>query len=204
MTAQDTPTVGTADELLALAAGTTGLTDFGDDDFREGLEVLISSFDADSRLTPHGVTIARATMIAPAMMTKALVGGARGEAASARYPEHTEVGIEGPVFVCGLMRTGSAALHRLLSADPAHQGIETWLAESPQPRPAREDRPSHPEFRRSQAHFAARQRVVDWGLDFFQEAGGEPDDLLPARVREAGGGRGVGDRSRGADGRSRS
>ncbi|NDZ77394.1 sulfotransferase [Streptomyces sp. SID10853] len=153
MTAKDTRTVGTADELLALAAETTGLTDFGDDDYREGLEVLISSFDADSRLTPHGVTIARA------MMTKALAGRARSEAAFARHPEHTEVGVERPVFVCGLMRTGSTALHRLLSADPAHQGIETWLAEAPQPRPAREDWPSHPEFQRSQAHFAARQRA---------------------------------------------
>ncbi|MFF3494430.1 sulfotransferase family protein [Streptomyces sp. NPDC002795] len=152
MTTQDTPTVGTADELLALATEATGLDDFGDDDFREGLQVLISSFDADSRLTPHGVTIARA------MMTKALVGRARSEAAFARHPEHTEVGIERPVFVCGLMRTGSTALHRLLSADPAHQGIETWLAEAPQPRPAREDWSAHPDFRRAQAHFAARRR----------------------------------------------
>uniref|UniRef100_A0AAU3GUZ3 Sulfotransferase n=1 Tax=Streptomyces sp. NBC_01401 TaxID=2903854 RepID=A0AAU3GUZ3_9ACTN len=152
MTPQDTPTVGTADELLALASEATGLADFGDDDFREGLDVLISSFDADSKLTPHGVTIARA------MMTKALVARARSEAAFARHPEHTEVKIERPVFVCGLMRTGSTALHRLLSADPAHQGVETWLAEAPQPRPASADRAANPDFQRSQAHFAARQK----------------------------------------------
>ncbi|HEY9328061.1 MAG TPA: sulfotransferase [Streptomyces sp.] len=154
MTTQDSATVGTADELLALAAEATGLTDFGDardDGFREGLDVLIAGFDGDSRLTPHGVTIARA------LLTKALVGRARSEAAFARHPEHTEVVIDRPVFVCGLMRTGSTALHRLLSADPAHQGVETWLAEAPQPRPAREDWPANPDFQRSQAHFAARQ-----------------------------------------------
>ena len=43
-----------------------------------------------------------------------------------------------PIFVCGLPRTGTTALHRLLNADPAHQGLELWLTEVPQPRPPRE------------------------------------------------------------------
>ena len=47
------------------------------------------------------------------------------------------VRIERPVFVTGLPRTGTTALHRLLAADPAHQGLELWLAEAPQPRPPR-------------------------------------------------------------------
>lgn len=153
MTTRDTPSVGTADELLAAAAEASGYSDFGDDDFRTGLEVLISSFDGDSQLTPHGLTTARA------LIQKALVGRARSEAAFARHAEHAEVSIDRPIFVCGLMRTGSTALHRLLSADPVHQGIETWLAEAPQPRPPREDWPAHPDFQRSQAHFAARQRA---------------------------------------------
>lgn len=150
MTTQES--VGTADELIALASRKTGLTDFGDDDFREGLEVLLSSFDREAKLTPHGLKIART------LVMRALIGRAVSEAAFARHHEHTGVSIERPIFVCGLTRTGSTALHRLLSADPAHQGIETWLAEAPQPRPARADWPANPDFQRSQAHFAARHR----------------------------------------------
>jgi len=45
--------------------------------------------------------------------------------------------VERPVFVTGLPRTGTTALHRLLVADPAHHGLELWLAEAPQPRPPR-------------------------------------------------------------------
>ncbi|WP_109509178.1 sulfotransferase family protein [Nocardioides speluncae] len=151
MTTQDLESVGTVDEIVTLATEATGLTDFGDDDFREGLEVLISSFDREARLTPQGRKIART------LMRKALGARAISEAAFARHPEHESVSIERPIFVCGLTRTGSTALHRLLSADPSHQGIETWLAEAPQPRPARDDWPANPDFQRSQAFFAARQ-----------------------------------------------
>jgi hypothetical protein len=42
-----------------------------------------------------------------------------------------------PVVVTGLPRTGTTALHRLLVADPAHQGLELWLSQVPQPRPPR-------------------------------------------------------------------
>lgn len=151
-TRQDTRRVGTVDEILALASEATGLADFGSTEFLEGLEVLISSLDHEARLTPQGRTIART------LMTKALGARAISEAAFARHAKHVDVSIERPIFVCGLTRTGSTALHRLLSADPAHQGIETWLAEAPQPRPPREEWTANPDFQRSQAHFAARQR----------------------------------------------
>ena len=51
--------------------------------------------------------------------------------ASREHPAYAEVPIERPIFVCGLPRTGTTALHRLLNADPAHQGLELWLTEVP-------------------------------------------------------------------------
>jgi Sulfotransferase family len=44
------------------------------------------------------------------------------------HPGYAEVPAARPVFVTGLPRTGTTALHRLLVADPAHQGLELWLA----------------------------------------------------------------------------
>jgi hypothetical protein len=63
------------------------------------------------------------------------------------------VRIERPIFVTGLPRTGTTALHRLLTADPGHQGLEMWLIEVPQPRPPRDSWPADPVFQQLQAAF---------------------------------------------------
>ena len=47
--------------------------------------------------------------------------------------------------------TITTALHRLLTADPAHQGLELWLAEAPQPRPPRPTWADNPVFQYIQA-----------------------------------------------------
>ena len=61
--------------------------------------------------------------------------------------------VERPIFVTGLPRSGTTALHRLLTADPAHQGLELWLAEMPQPRPPRETWAANPVFQAIQAGY---------------------------------------------------
>jgi hypothetical protein len=136
---------GSAAELHATAASFTGLTDFGGDDYRDGLDVLLASYAADAGLTPKGAKAARA-MLRGALMARLL-----SQAGWARYPEHAEVAIERPVFVTGLPRTGTTALHRLLVADPAHQGLELWLANAPQPRPPRSTWDADPAYQAVQA-----------------------------------------------------
>jgi hypothetical protein len=139
--------IGTAAELHAAATALTGLTDFGADDYRDGLAVLLESYARDAGLTAKGVRVARA------LVRGALTARLSSEAGWTRNPEYTEVGIEPPVFVIGLPRTGTTALHRLLTADPAHQGLEAWLAEVPQPRPPRDTWAGDPVFQHIQAGF---------------------------------------------------
>ena len=139
------PGPGTVAELCAAAASLTGLDDFGADDFRDGLAVLLDSFAREADLTPRGVRVARA------LVRGALTARLFSEAGFARHPEHAAVPVERPVFVTGLPRTGTTALHRLLTADPAHQGLELWLAEVPQPRPPRAAWPGDPVFQAVQA-----------------------------------------------------
>jgi len=134
------PGVGTAEDLVASAMRRAGLEDFGADDFRDGLDVLVESYRRDAALTPLGARMSRAEV------RGALVSRLCSEAAFRQYPEHAGVAIERPVVVLGLPRTGSTALHRLLAADPANQGLEMWLAQAPQPRPARETWTSHPVY----------------------------------------------------------
>jgi hypothetical protein len=121
--------VGTVDELHASAPKAVGLDDFGcdDDNYREALGVLLESYARDADFTELGSKMSRF------FVRNALVARLLSEAAWKQHPEHAEVKIEQPIFVTGLPRTGTTALHRLLNADPAHQGLELWLAEFPSP-----------------------------------------------------------------------
>jgi hypothetical protein len=83
----------------------------------------------------------------------ALVARLLSEAAWKQHPQYADVAIERPIFVTGLVRTGTTALHRLLGADPAHQGLHMWLAEFPQPRPPRDTWESNPLYRQLDAQF---------------------------------------------------
>ena len=139
--------IGGAAELHAAATALTGLADFGADDYRDGLAVLLESYARDAGLTPKGIRVARA------MVRGALTARLASEAGWAQHPECADVRIDRPVFVIGLPRTGTTALHRLLTADPAHQGLEAWLAEVPQPRPPREAWAADPVFQAIQAGF---------------------------------------------------
>ena len=135
----------TAEELHAAASQVTGLDDFGPDDYGDGLAELIASYERDADLTPRGQKVARA------MLRGALAARLGSEAGWRAYPEHARVPVARPLFVTGLPRTGTTALHRLLAADPAHQGLELWLAEAPQPRPPRPSWADNPVFQYIQA-----------------------------------------------------
>lgn len=144
-------TVGTVEDLHESASRFTGLDDFGDPSYREGLAVLLESYERDASLTPLGRRVKRA------FLRGALVARLLSEASWKRFPAHADVPIDRPVFVTGLPRTGTTALHRLLAADPAHQGLEVWLTEVPQPRPPRSTWESDPVFQRIQAGYRQHQ-----------------------------------------------
>jgi Sulfotransferase family len=139
--------VGTAADLHASATKITGLSDFGADDYRDGLDVLLESYARDADLTPLGRKVKRS------FLRGALGARLLSEAAWHAHPEYAAVGIERPIFVTGLPRTGTTALHRLLTADPAHQGLEMWLTQAPGPRPPRETWADNPVFQRIAAGF---------------------------------------------------
>jgi hypothetical protein len=145
MNAAQRDSVGTVEDLQASASKIVGLTDFGGDEYLEPLQVLLDSYAKDEQLTPYGIKVKRAEL------RGALVARLLSEAAFAQ--QRTDIAIERPIFVTGLPRTGTTALHRLLCADPSHQGLELWLAEMPQPRPPRETWPDNPIYQHIAANF---------------------------------------------------
>lgn len=140
--------VGTVDDLHASATKACGLDDYGNDDYIEALGVLLDSYGRDAELTEEGSRMFRY------FLRGALVARLLSEASWRAHPTHRDVSIPQPIFVTGLPRTGTTALHRLLTADPRHQGLQMWLTEVPQPRPPPETWSDNPVFQQIEAGFA--------------------------------------------------
>jgi hypothetical protein len=130
--------------LLEWASSVTGLVDFGPADFQDGVEVLVDSLENEAGLTERGQRAARA--VVRGSLVARLMSQAGFAAASGR--------VERPIIVTGLPRTGTTFLHRLLVADPGHQGLELWLADAPQPRPPRAEWESNPAYQQVAAGLA--------------------------------------------------
>ncbi|NGX09710.1 sulfotransferase family protein [Mycobacteroides franklinii] len=143
--------VGTVDDLHESASRLIGLDDFGDgsvDNYREALGVLLDSYQGEAGLTPLGSKMSRV------FLRGALGARLLSEAAFKAHPDYAQVAINRPIFVTGLPRTGTTALHRLLNADPMHQGLEMWLADFPQPRPARDTWDANPVYQQLEGQFS--------------------------------------------------
>jgi hypothetical protein len=123
---------GSEQELLDEAIRRTGLSDYaadGDADFRDGLRFLLEGYDEEARLNPFGRMNVRQELLGVLCARLNLVDQWK------RNPEVLEAPVVRPIFVLGLPRTGTSALHDLLAEDPNHQVLEYWLAASPTPRP---------------------------------------------------------------------
>jgi hypothetical protein len=147
---RERPDVGSYDDIVAAAVRTTGMSDFGGTAHEEGLRVLTEDLSSpEAGLTPRGNYFQRSEV------KSALVGVLLTQAQFAAHPEHRDVPIERPIFLMGLPRTGTTALHRYLHADPSSQGLEMWLTQYPQPRPPRDTWESDPIFNAMQQAFSA-------------------------------------------------
>ncbi|GGM98446.1 sulfotransferase family protein [Streptomyces fuscichromogenes] len=118
------------DELLDTARTETGLDEFGDDSFREGLEILVRSLRAEARLNDAGRTAIRRNLLG--LLGQRL----QIEAWYRRHPEIDDEEIVAPLIGLGLPRTGSTALSFLLAEDPQARSLRTWEAARPCPPPS--------------------------------------------------------------------
>ena len=128
------------DDLHEEARKATGLDDFGDPSYLEGLTVLAESLDEDDHLSPMGTAIYQGQLL------EILSTRLRVEARLKQQQQATANPIDRPIIITGLVRTGSTALHYLIGQDPDLQKLEYWLAAEPQVRPPRDEWESHPDF----------------------------------------------------------
>lgn len=135
----------------------TGLTDFGGTDYLHGLKILLHSMDYDPHFSEMGRRAAWGQIVG---VLKSRAGAFQSMKDN---PGFDGAAITSPVVITGVPRTGTTALFRLMAVDPRFQGLQTWLLDSPMPRPPIEQWEQYPEFRKSVAitearHAAAPQR----------------------------------------------
>ncbi len=107
------------------AQAETGLSDFGDDGFRERLDVLTRGLRDEAGLSPFGRVSAQGQLVA-LLRNRLLV-----EDRIAHHPEILDVEIRRPIVIAGQPRTGTTHLHNLMAADPALRSLPYWESLEP-------------------------------------------------------------------------
>ena len=128
-----------ADELIAEAKGQTGFEDFGEPPVREGLEILLATYDRNLR-DPDGRKRCRDRVVMQ------LATRLKCENAFKTIPAISEQEIVAPIFVTGLPRSGTSALLNLLVAAPDNRGLLQWEVQFPDPWPGSQPGQEDPRY----------------------------------------------------------
>jgi len=140
--------------LVAQAREITGLDDFGEDTWREGLERLIAALREEAALNEIGVQVA-AGEIRTYLTNRLRVTEWHGS--------HHELGaadVTPPIVIIGQGRTGTTILHDLLAQDPAHRVPLTWEVDRPLPPPETATYDSDPRIAEVQTQLDLTELVI--------------------------------------------
>jgi hypothetical protein len=117
-------------DLLDAARNRTGLDDFGDGSFRDGLDVLVRSATQEARLNAAGEGFLYPRLVGHLSQRLQVEEWYR------RHPEIAEVDLGEPLIGVGLPRTGSTALSFLLAQDTGARSLLQYEATQPCPPPS--------------------------------------------------------------------
>lgn len=143
-----------ASRFTDLAKEATGLSNFGEDGWQEGLEILTESVSREAELNSIGEATFEGMVVA--LLSRRL----EVEDWYTRHPEISEQEIVAPLIVLGLPRTGSTALHNLLSQDPKSRVLRNWESMSPCPPPEAETQHSDPRIEAMELQMKLRDRSM--------------------------------------------
>lgn len=164
--------------LLEAAVARSGTTDFGGEEFREGLRVLLDSLEREADLTTLGRISCRETLL------RYLENRLRLTDYRKKHPEVAAQVIERPIFIVGLPRTGTTLLFNLLAQDPANRTPRSWEVEWPVPPPDPATYETDPRIRDAEKLFANLDRLIP-SLPAIHEFGAElPQECVPINAHE--------------------
>jgi hypothetical protein len=117
------------DALLDAARAKAGRDDFGDMWFVEPLTVLVDALNSEAQLSEMGLNMTQRRL------TALLVDRMRLRDYQDAHPEVLDEQVVVAAEICGLPRTGSTLLHRLLAASPQLTSTLSWECSYPIPFP---------------------------------------------------------------------
>jgi Sulfotransferase family len=152
--------------LLETAMANTGLSDFGEDDWREPFRILIDDLERHAELHLVGRLMTRSDLLLH------LEGRLRVIDWIKRHPEVEAQKIEAPVFVVGLPRSGTTIMEEILGADPNARSVRMWEAKFPVPPPRPGDPSPDPRIARADALVGLQDAITpEWAS--MHKVGGE-------------------------------
>jgi hypothetical protein len=143
-----------AETLLRTAKQNTGLSDFGGDEFRQPLALLVDCLEKEARLSLLGRLVARSDLLRTLENRLRLVDLFR------QHPEIAEQPVERPIFVVGPPRSGTTIFHDLLAMDPGNRVPLSWETSYPLPPPEAATFRSDPRIARVQADLDRVDRLL--------------------------------------------
>ncbi len=161
--------------LLAAARAETGLDDFGDPAFMDGLTVLATALSETSHLNETGKGAWHE------MLRGYLLERLRVEDWFRRHPEIEDEEIRRPIVVTGLPRTGTTALTKLLAQDPAARSLRSWESARPTPPPETAHQHDDPRIALADATLAGMKAAAPDLAKMHDDTGASPtesQDLL--------------------------
>jgi hypothetical protein len=133
------------EKLLQTACDNTGLSDFGEDDFRTPLAMLLKGLEQEANLSLLGRIMAKTDLVHTLENRLGFV------ALFKQHPEIAAQKIERPIFVVGPPRSGTTIFHDLLVMDPDNRVPLTWETARPLPPPEAATYHSDPRIALAQA-----------------------------------------------------
>jgi hypothetical protein len=170
----DLPGVVPLDEnsLLATAKANTGLSDFGDDDWHEPFQVLIRSWNEETRMHLMGRLMARSDLLLY------LEARLRIEDTYKKHPQIEDEAIVKPIVIVGQGRSGTSGLLNLLAKDPENGTCKTWEAYFPCPPPEAATYATDPRSARADRLITQWNRVVPQMPSVHEFSGEVPTETI--------------------------
>jgi len=153
--AERNPVDLTAASVLEAARRRTGLDDFGPDDFRERMQLLIDEVREDGNATEFSRATLRRRLVevlANRLLRQDLLN---------RHPEIHDVELSRPIIVAGLPRSGTTHLLGLIASDSRLRSMPLWESVEPIPKASEKVAPgaADPRYERSERTWANLQRL---------------------------------------------
>ncbi|MDB5970640.1 MAG: hypothetical protein JWQ90_3090 [Hydrocarboniphaga sp.] len=168
--AQANPPLLTEDAVLGAAREATGLSDFGEEDFRPRLRLWLQALQEADNVTELG-------RLGPYLdMVRYAGNRLRIEDLVKRHPEILQIPIDRPIVIAGLPRSGTTYLQSFIAGDRRLRSMPFWEVTRPVPAPGEEPVPGQPDPRhtRSQQDYAQADALLPYIKSFHDFA---PDHI---------------------------